>query len=141
MARILAIDYGSKRVGVAVTDPLQLIATGLTTVHSKDVLEFLKNYISKESVEAFVVGIPKRLDNTSTHATPLIESFIRQLKKVFPEIPVYGIDERFTSKIASRTLIESGVKKKDRQKKELLDTVSATLILQSFMEQKNNKFL
>lgn len=141
MARILAIDYGSKRVGIAVTDPLQIIASGLTTIHSKDVMEFLKSYVTAEQVESFVVGIPRRLNNSSTHATPLVENFMKELKKKFPDIPVYGIDERFTSKIASRSLIESGVKKKDRRNKELVDTASATLILQSFMEQKNNNFL
>jgi putative holliday junction resolvase len=134
MARIVAIDYGNKRVGIAVTDSMQMIANGLTTVHSKDIISFLKDYLGKEEVECFVVGEPKRLNNQKTDASPFVEAFVKNLKKNFPEMPVFMVDERFTSKIASQTLYASGVKKKERQNKELLDTISATIILQSFME-------
>jgi len=138
MARIVAIDYGNKRVGIAVSDPLQLIATGLTTVHSKDIINYLKDYLKKEDVECFVVGEPKRLNNQKTDATPFVEAFVKDLKKYFPEIPIFRVDERFTSKMASQTLLASGVKKKERQNKELLDTISATIILQSFMDSRKN---
>ena len=137
MARIVAIDYGNKRVGIAATDPLQMIASGITTVHSKDVFNFLKDYVSKEEVECFVVGEPKRLNNQKTDATPFVEAFVKDLKKHFPDKPVFMVDERFTSKMASQTLLASGVKKKERQNKELLDTISATIILQSFMESRS----
>lgn len=133
MGRILAIDYGNKRVGIAVTDPLKIIASGLTTVHSKDIFDFLDNYFSKENVEAIVVGMPKRLDNTATDSTPHVVGFIRQLKKRYPTIPVHELDERFTSKMAVQSMVDSGMKKKNRQKKELIDEISATIILQSFM--------
>ena len=137
MARILAIDYGTKRVGLAVTDPSQIIATALTTVHSKDVIQYLKDYVTKEVVECFVVGEPKRLNNEDTQATKHTEHFVNLLKKNLPDIPVYRVDERFTSKMAMQTIIDSGLKKKDRQNKALVDAVSATIILQSFMESKN----
>ncbi len=134
MGRILAIDYGQKRVGIAVTDELQLIANGLTTVHSKDILTFLKDYISKEKVDCFVVGEPKQMSNLPSESVKFIAPFIKQLKKTFPDIPVERVDERFTSKMASQTIITAGLKKKDRQNKALVDTISATIILQSFME-------
>ena len=138
MGRILAIDYGAKRVGIAVTDSLQMIATALTTVHSKDVISFLKEYITKENVESIVIGEPKRLNNTPTHATPLVEAFVKLLNKTFPDIPVYGVDERFTSKMASQALLMSGLKKKDRQNKELVDSTSAAIILQSYLESRSH---
>ena len=133
MARILAIDYGSKRVGIAVTDPLQIIATGLTTVHSKDVVDFLKKYCEKESVECIVVGEPKRMNNEPSDSARFVEPFVVHLKRTFPQIKVERIDERFTSKMAFQTMIDSGLKKKDRQNKELVDEISATIILQSYM--------
>ncbi|MEI6696445.1 MAG: Holliday junction resolvase RuvX [Bacteroidota bacterium] len=134
MGRILAIDYGQKRVGIAVTDEFQLIANGLTTVHSKDIFVFLKDYISKEKVDCFVVGEPRQMNNLPSESVKFIDPFIKQLKKIFPEIPIERIDERFTSKIASQTMLTAGLKKKDRQNKALVDTISATIILQSFME-------
>lgn len=133
MARIMAIDYGSKRVGIAVSDPLQIIATGLTTVHSKDVIEFLKKYILKEPVECIVVGEPKRLNNEPSDSARFIDPFVVHLKRSFPGIKVERLDERFTSKMAFQTMIDSGLKKKDRQNKELVDEISATIILQDYM--------
>ncbi len=139
MGRILAIDYGQKRVGIAVTDEFQLIANGLTTVHSKDIFIFLKEYILKEKVDCFVVGEPRQMNNLPSESVKFIDPFIKQLKKMFPEIPIERIDERFTSKIASQTMLTAGLKKKDRQNKALVDTISATIILQSYMES-NFKF-
>jgi putative Holliday junction resolvase len=134
MARIIAIDYGSKRVGLAVTDNLKIIATALETVHSKDVLDFLEKYLQKEEVEAFVVGMPKNLDGKDTHNTQLVEVFVKSLKKKFPTIPVHLIDERFTSKIALDAMISGGSKKKDRNNKSgNIDKVSAVILLQDFM--------
>ncbi|MES2732982.1 MAG: Holliday junction resolvase RuvX [Bacteroidota bacterium] len=138
MGRIVAIDYGSKRVGLAVTDPLQIIATALDTVHSKDVIAYLKAYEAKEGIDVFVVGMPKRLDNTETNATPLVKAFVKNLQKNFLSIPVYLHDERFTSSMALQTMIDGGMKKKDRQVKGNVDKISATIILQSFLEQKNH---
>jgi putative holliday junction resolvase len=135
MGRIMAIDYGSKRVGIAVTDTLQIIATGLTTVHSKDLIEFLKKYFTKEDVECIVVGEPKRLNNEPSDSARFIEPFVLNLKRTFPQIKVDRMDERFTSKMAFQTMIDSGLKKKDRQNKELVDEISATIILQSYMLQ------
>ncbi|HEX8517688.1 MAG TPA: Holliday junction resolvase RuvX [Bacteroidia bacterium] len=140
MARIMAIDYGSKRVGLAVTDPLQMISTGLTTVHSKDLIDFLKTYLSKEEVECIVVGEPKRMNNEPSESARFIEPFVLHLKRTFPKVKVERMDERFTSKMAFRTMIDSGLKKKDRQNKELVDEISATIILQSYMEKKKNNF-
>ena len=134
MARVLAIDYGTKRVGLAVTDPLQMIATGLTTVHSKDIILFLKDYIAKENIDCFVVGEPKKMNNEASETSKLIEAFINSLKKNFPVIPVKRIDERFTSKMAFQTMIDSGLNKKDRRNKSLVDEISATIILQSYLE-------
>lgn len=136
MPRIMAIDYGSKRVGIAVTDPSQLIATGLTTVDTKDILSFLKTYCAKEVVDCFVVGEPKRLNNTATDATPFVNAFVKLLKQHFPLIRIERIDERFTSKIAFQTMIDSGITKNDRRNKALIDEISATLILQSYLEKK-----
>jgi len=136
MGRILAIDYGSKRVGMAVTDPLQIIASPLDTVHSKDVINFLKTYDQQEGIEFFVLGMPKKLDNTDTNATPLVRQFQKLLKKNFPEKAVYLHDERFTSKMALDAMIRGGSKKKDRREKGNIDKVSAAIILQSYLESK-----
>jgi len=134
MGRILAIDYGQKRVGIAVTDELKIIANALTTIHSKDVISFLHDYASKEKLELFVIGDPKQMNNSPSESAKFVEIFIKKLKKEFPEIPIKKYDERFTSKIAFQTMIDSGLKKKDRQNKELIDKISATLILQSYLE-------
>ncbi len=133
MARIMAIDYGSKRVGIAVTDPQQLIATGLTTVHSKDVIDFLKKYMATEEVACIVVGEPKRMNNEPSDSARFIEPFVVHLKRSFPSVKIERMDERFTSKMAFKTMIDSGLKKKARQNKELVDQISATIILQSYM--------
>ncbi len=134
MGRIVAIDYGQKRTGLAVTDELRIIATGLTTVPSADVLSFLKEYVRKNEVERFVVGEPKQMNYTASESSLYIEPFVRKLAKEFPLIPVVRMDERFTSLMATRAIREAGMKKKDRQDKALVDTVSATIILQSYME-------
>lgn len=136
MGRIVAIDYGTKRVGLAVTDPLQIIASALDTIHSKDVIAYLKTYNENEGIESFVLGMPKKLDGTPTNATPLVQQFQRLLKKNFPEKPVYLHDERYTSKMALDAMIAGGVKKKDRREKGNIDKVSATIILQSYLESK-----
>ena len=135
MTRLLALDYGTKRVGIAVTDELQLIASGLCTVRTHDCMDFLIEYLSKESVSTIVMGMPKNLRNQNTDATPYVKGFAKQIRKQFPEMKVELIDERFTSKIAFQSMIDSGLKKKARQDKALVDEVSATLILQSYMEQ------
>jgi putative holliday junction resolvase len=135
--RILAFDYGTKRIGIAVTDPLQIIATGLDTIHPKDIIDYLKKYLISEQVELFVVGEPKQMDGSPSQSAPQIKGFITILKKHFPEIPVERIDERFTSKMASAVVAQSGFKKTDRQNKERLDTISATIILQTYLEKKS----
>lgn len=137
MGRILAIDYGTKRVGLAVTDPLRIIATALDTVHSKDVIAFLKGYMNDEEVDELVLGMPKKLDGTDTNATKHVQQFHKNLKKHFPEKPVYLHDERFTSKIALDAMIAGGSTKKDRRNKANIDKVSAAVILQSYLESKN----
>ena len=134
MPRVLAIDYGQKRVGLAVTDSEQIIASGLTTVHTKDLLSFLKQYVAKETVSAFVVGEAKNLYNNPAESARFIEPFVRRLVKEFPDIPIHMVDERFTSKMAFQTMIDSGLKKKARQKKALVDEISATIILQSYLD-------
>ena len=139
MGRILAIDYGQKRVGLAVTDELQIIANSLKTVASKDVFTFLKEYLTKEKVDCFVIGEPKQMNNQASESNKYIIPFINKLKKEFPTIPIERCDERFTSKIATQTILMAGLKKKDRQDKSLVDAVSATLILQTYMETKANK--
>lgn len=136
MARILAIDYGLKRIGLAVSDELQIIASGLTTVSTIDAFSFLKDYLKKEQVELFLVGEPKQLDNSPSESEALIKPFIVKLKKTFPKIPIKRVDERFTSKMAFQTMIDSGLKKKQRQNKALIDEISATLILQSYLYSK-----
>ena len=135
MTRLLALDYGTKRVGIAVTDELQMIASGLCTVRTHDCMDFLIEYLSKESVSTIVMGMPKNLRNQNTDATPNVKGFAKQIRKQFPEMKVELIDERFTSKIAFQSMIDGGLKKKARQDKALVDEVSATLILQSYMEQ------
>lgn len=133
MGRIVALDYGKKRTGIAVTDELQLIASGLTTVATHDLLDFLKKYVAEEKVTMFVVGEPKQMDNTPSEAENLITPFLSRLKKIFPELPVEREDERFTSKMAVRTMIDSGLKKKQRRDKALVDEISATIILQAYL--------
>ena len=133
MARILAIDYGLKRTGLAVTDPLKIIATGLTTVESKQLIGFLKDYFTKEEVELIIIGDPRNLDDSDTHATPLVRKIIAELEKNFPTVPIQKVDERFTSKMASRSMIEMGLKKKQRQNKALVDEIAATIMLQEYL--------
>ena len=136
MAQILAIDYGKVRTGLAVTDDMQIIASGLTTVPTKELLDFLKSYTKKENVELFLVGEPKQMNNQASESEVLIIPFISQLKTFFPNIPVKRVDERFTSKMAVQTMIDSGLKKKQRQNKALVDEISATIILQSYLYNK-----
>lgn len=136
MARLMAFDFGTKRIGVAVTDPLQIIATALTTIHPKDVINYLKEYMLTEQVETFIVGEPKQLDNTPSESARHVEAFINLLKKQFPAIPIDRVDERFTSKMASQTIAQSGLKKSEREKKGLVDSISAVIILQSYMEKR-----
>jgi putative holliday junction resolvase len=133
LGRILAIDYGLKRTGIAVTDPLRIIASPLETVSTTDLLSFLKLYTSKETVDEFVIGMPKTLLNKDSAIAPFVRQFVEELKKQFPEKPVHLADERFTSSMAQRALIEGGMKKKNRQVKENVDKVSAAIILQGFM--------
>ena len=133
MARILSIDYGGKRTGLAVTDPEQIIATGLTTVKTQELFTFLKKYCAAEPVELFVIGDPRNWDLSDTHATPLVKECITRLKKEFPQIPVVTLDERMTSKMAKQALLDMGLKKKDRRKKELVDEVAATILLQEYL--------
>ncbi|GAA4804877.1 Holliday junction resolvase RuvX [Olivibacter ginsenosidimutans] len=132
----MAFDYGTKRIGIAVTDPLQLIATALTTIHPNAVITYLTDYFSKENVSTFVVGMPKRLDGTDSQSAMHVKGFIRLLKKHFPQIPIQTIDERFTSKMASASIAQSGLKKHKRQDKGLVDSVSAVIILQDYMRTK-----
>jgi putative holliday junction resolvase len=134
LPRILAIDYGLKRTGLAVTDPLQIIATGLTTVESKGLIPFLKDYFSKEQVELIIIGEPKNMDDSDTHATPLVEKCIKDLRKNFPEIPITKVDERFTSKMAKDSMLEMGLKKKERRNKALVDEIAATILLQEYLQ-------
>lgn len=138
MGRILAIDYGQKRTGIAVTDPLQIIATGLGTFNTHDVFRFLEQYVVKENVEEIVVGYPKTLRNEPAEVVVHLEPFLKGLRNKFKTIPIKLTDERYTSKMAFQTMIDSGLKKKDRQNKEIIDEVSATIILQSYLEFKIN---
>ena len=138
MARIMAIDYGRKRTGLAVTDELQFIATGLTTVETSKLTAFLDDYCRKEKVERFVVGEAKHMDNTPSESAQYIEPFVASLSKRFPDIPVSRIDERFTSKMAFQAMIDGGLHKKQRQNKGLIDTVSAVLMLQNYMQLQSN---
>lgn len=134
MARILSIDYGRKRCGIAVTDPLQIIATGLCTIETPKLIAFLKEYLSKESVELLIIGMPANLDDSATHATPLVKKFIEQLKKLFPTLPVKEIDERYTSKLAAQAMLQMGLKKKERRNKGLIDEIAATMMLQEYLQ-------
>jgi len=135
LPRILSIDYGLKRTGLAVTDPLQIIATGLTTVESKQLIPFLKDYFAREEVELIIIGEPKNWDDTDTHATPLVEKIIKQLGKNFPKIPIKKVDERYTSKMAKDAMLEMGLKKMQRRNKKLVDEIAATILLQEYMRQ------
>lgn len=137
MARIMAFDYGKKRVGIAVTDPLQIIATSLDTVESKEVFPFIEKYLKTEEVETFLVGLPLNTGYQENEVMPLVRAFIDSLQKKYPQIPTKTLDERFTSKMATKTILLSGVNKKARQNKETVDKVSATILLQSFMEMKH----
>jgi putative holliday junction resolvase len=139
MGRILAIDYGQKRVGLAVTDELQIIATPLATVPARETIQFLKDFTCKNVVDCFVVGEPRQMNNQPSESAEYIEPFVKLLKREFKDIPVERADERFTSMIATRAIREAGMKKKDRQDKSLVDTVSAVLILQSYMEARSRK--
>jgi len=134
LGRILALDYGKKRVGMAVTDPLKITANGLDTLGTKDIKDFLTNYLEKEDVECVVVGMPKQMSNQPSEATRYIEPFVRWFARTFPGIQLERMDERFTSKMAERALIDGGVKRMKRRNKELVDKVSAVLILQSYLE-------
>lgn len=133
MPRILSIDYGSKRTGIAVTDPLKIIASGLTGMHTKDLENFLVEYFKKEDVEKVIIGHPTNWDDTDTHATPLVQAFINRFKKLFPNMPIIKVDERYTSKLAVQSMVESGMKKKNRQNKNLVDEIAATIMLQEYL--------
>jgi putative Holliday junction resolvase len=133
VARILSIDYGSKRTGIAVTDPLKIIASGLAGIHTKDLETFLIDYFKKEPVELVIIGHPTNWDDSDTHATPLVQAFINRFKKVFPTMPILKVDERYTSKMAVQSMVESGMKKKDRRNKNLVDEVAATIMLQEYL--------
>jgi len=137
MPRILALDYGKKRTGIAVTDPLQIIATALNTVDSNELIGYLKKYMAQEQVEKVLVGYPLNMDDSPTDATPLVEKFIGKFKNVFPTLPIEKWDERMTSKMASAAISNMGLKKKDREKKELIDAVSAVIILQEYLESRS----
>lgn len=138
MGRILCIDYGGKRTGIAVTDPLKIIATALATIESKELINFLKNYIAKEAVELILMGEPKNMDDTATHATPLVLQAASRIRKEFSQIPLKMIDERYTSKMAVRAMIDMGMKKKDRRVKGNVDQLAATMMLQEYLQQNSN---
>jgi putative holliday junction resolvase len=138
MGRIMAIDYGTKRTGIAVTDSLRIIATALDTVPTNTLTDFLKIYLQKETVDEFVVGMPKTLKNEDSEIAPLVRKFVEELKILFPEKPVHLADERFTSSMAQRAMIDGGMKKKDRRVKGNVDKISATIILQSFMAERKS---
>lgn len=140
MGRLLAIDYGKKRTGIAVTDTLQLIANGLTTVPTHELLAFILDYVSKKPVERILVGLPKQMNNEASENMKRIEPFVRSLQKKLPDVPVEYVDERFTSVLAHRAMLDAGLKKKDRQNKALVDEISATIILQSYMENRRTSF-
>jgi len=132
--RLMAFDYGTKRIGIAVTDPLQIIATGLDTIHPNAIIEYLKKYMLTEQIQRFIVGEPKQMDNTPSQSAQHVRGFVNLLKKTFPDIPISMLDERFTSKMATAAILASGRNKKDRQDKGLVDTVSATILLQLYMQ-------
>lgn len=137
MSRILSIDYGAKRTGLAVTDPFQMIATGLTTIETLKLMGFLKSYFSTETVELVLIGMPTNWDDTATHATPLVQHFITQFQKAFPLIPIRPVDERYTSKLATQAMLQMGLKKKQRQNKALVDEIAATILLQEYLQHRN----
>ena len=134
MARILAIDYGGKRTGLAVTDPLQIIATGLETIESRELIPWLKKYLSQEQVELIIIGLPKNWDESDTHGTPLVEAAIKKIQKEFPNTPLKTVDERYSSKMAKDAMQEMGMKKKDRRDKKNVDLIAATIILQEYLQ-------
>jgi len=134
LGRILSIDYGGKRTGLAVTDPLKIIATGLCTVETPKLKAFLKDYFSKEQVEQVIIGMPVNWNDSATHATPLVQKFIKDFQKNFPSIPIQEVDERFTSKLASQAMLQMGLNKKQRQNKSMLDEIAATIILQEYLQ-------
>ncbi len=134
MARIICIDYGGKRTGLAVTDPLQIIATGLETIESKALIPFLKKYFAIETVELIIVGMPTNWDDTDTHGTPLAKAAIKKLQKQFPDMPIKEVDERYTSKMAKAAMLEMGMKKKDRRIKGNVDIIAATIMLQEYLQ-------
>lgn len=131
--RILSIDYGKKRTGIAVTDPLKMIATGLTTIETPKLMSFLKDYFSKEPVEEVIIGMPTNMDDSDTDATPLVRHFVKAFQKHIPAIPIKEVDERFTSKMATQAMLEMGLKKKQRQNKSLVDEIAATIMLQEYL--------
>ena len=133
MARILSIDYGGKRTGLAVTDPLQIIATGLETIDSKELIHWLKKYFLQEEVELIIIGLPKNWDESDTHGTPLVQAAIKKIQKEFPTMPLKTVDERYSSKMAKDAMIEMGMKKKDRRVKGNVDVIAATIILQEYL--------
>jgi putative Holliday junction resolvase len=134
MARVLAIDYGKKRTGIAVTDPIQIIATALDTVDTGELIGYLKKYMVNEPVELVLIGYPLNMDDSPTDATPLVEKFIGKFQNVFPTLPIQKVDERMTSRMASQAISQMGLKKKDRERKELIDAVSAVIMLQEYLE-------
>jgi putative Holliday junction resolvase len=139
MGRILGIDFGTKRIGLAVTDPLQIFASPLKTVRNHEFDDFINEYVKTESIEEFVIGYPVTLNNKASESVKYIKPFIKKLKKLFPGIPVNQVDERFTSGMALKTMIEGGVKKKERRDKAMVDKISASIILQSFLDKRSNK--
>ena len=138
MPRILAIDYGLKRTGIAVTDPLKIIATGLTTIPSNTLISFLKDYFSKEEVELIIIGEPKNLDDSDTHATPIVKSMVKKLMKEFRDKCIKTVDERYTSKMASQAMIDMGMKKMQRRDKSLIDEIAATMMLQEYLRSRES---
>lgn len=133
MARILSIDYGGKRTGLAVTDPLQIIATGLETIESRELIPWLKKYLLQEEVELIIIGLPKNWDESDTHGTPLVQAAIKKIQKEFPAMPLKTVDERYSSKMAKDAMLEMGMKKKDRRNKALVDEIAATIMLQEYL--------
>jgi putative holliday junction resolvase len=134
LARILSIDYGGKRTGLAVTDPLKIIATGLETIDSRELIPWLKKYILQEEVELIIIGLPKNWDGSDTHGTPLVIAAIKKIQKEFPAMPLKTVDERYSSKMAKDAMIEMGMKKKDRRDKKNVDLIAATIILQEYLQ-------
>lgn len=140
MSRILAIDYGGKRTGIAVTDPLQIIATGLETIDSRELIPFLKKYFASEQVELVIIGLPKNWDESDTHGTPLVQAAIKKIQKEFPAMPLKTVDERYTSKMAKDAMLEMGMKKKDRRVKGNVDVIAATIMLQEYMQSQSGRY-